>query len=570
MGILSLNTLTHFFKNDDINTIIDKQNKFIAITCNIEKYKCKVKFLDSYRIFPVKLQSLCEIFGYSGKSMEYSNEFRDISLFYNPEVFDKFKEYSIRDSVCLHEALSDAQHEYWVNYRVDITTIVSASSLAFKIFRTKYLKVNIPMPYPEEDAFIRKSYFGGATDIYKATGKNLHYIDVNSLYPYAMLNKIPLDFIRFIKDMSTFSLKDFFGFVKVEVTCPNNLARPVLPHKFRGKTIFPVGTWVGTYFSEELKAVNKLNLGYEFKLISGYEFKGVKLFDKYISAIYKIKQESKGSERFIAKLLLNTLYGVFGRRMESSEVIVINNNDEDKYLHSRFVLSSIPLDEGRTALIIQNNILPETLRELNITFETNIADKWQDVNSNIAIASAVTAYARIHMMPFKLHDSCYYTDTDSVFVDTLEPFKHLLGKELGLFKDELDGLVIQEAEFLGIKQYGYWYIDKTGTRQEQSVFAGVSRNSIPFVDIQRLQAGETLTITGKDRFYKSLVNLEISIENHNMHIVKNNPKTLIDNFYHPMDMNNTNSTSNFENKLLLKLGCNILKNLNKRIKQLSK
>jgi len=40
----------------------------------------------------------------------------------------------------------------------------------------------------------------------------------------------------------------------------------------------------------------------------------------------------------------------------------------------------------------------------------------------------------------------------------------LIGKELGLMKDELDGKVIKEAYFLGIKQYGYYYYDTQGNK----------------------------------------------------------------------------------------------------------
>ena len=36
--------------------------------------------------------------------------------------------------------------------------------------------------------FVRKSYFGGATDYYRGHGYNLKYYDVNSLYPFAMKN----------------------------------------------------------------------------------------------------------------------------------------------------------------------------------------------------------------------------------------------------------------------------------------------------------------------------------------------------------------------------------------------
>jgi hypothetical protein len=122
-------------------------------------------------------------------------------------------------------------------------------------------------------------------------------------------------------------------------------------------------------------------------------------------------------------------------------------------------------------------------------------------------------------------------------VDDLSPFKHLLGPEIGMFKDELDGLVIQEAEFIGVKQYGYWYYDKNANKIEKSVCAGVTRDSLTFNQIKKLQNGEILTVDTEDRFYKSLLNLNIKINKQNMNIVKNNPKKLINNFYYPLTIN---------------------------------
>jgi hypothetical protein len=58
------------------------------------------------------------------------------------------------------------------------------------------------------------------------------------------------------------------------------------------------------------------------------------------------------------------------------------------------------------------------------------------------------------MIPFKLDDSCVYTDTDSIFTTKPLSIKDV-GNEIGLFKDELNGNKIEEAYFLGIKQYGY-------------------------------------------------------------------------------------------------------------------
>ena len=48
----------------------------------------------------------------------------------------------------------------------------------------------------------------------------------------------------------------------------------------------------------------------------------------------------------------------------------------------------------------------------------------------------------------------YYTDTDSIFTDKALP-DHMVGKDIGLMKDELDGGYIREAYFLGIKKYAF-------------------------------------------------------------------------------------------------------------------
>lgn len=85
-------------------------------------------------------------------------------------------------------------------------------------------------------------------------------------------------------------LADFFGFALAEITTTNKLIRPILPYKHKGKTIFPTGTWIGTYFSEELKAV--IPHGYEVKLIRGIEFSKIDLFTDYVKHFYQIKKKN--------------------------------------------------------------------------------------------------------------------------------------------------------------------------------------------------------------------------------------------------------------------------------------
>lgn len=272
---------------ENVKTLIDEQNKFILIEWKIGKNK--IKFLDSYRIFPVSVDELCDIFNVEGKLSKYNPEFNNLSLFDKPDLLNTFKQYAMQDSSCLFNALSKAQEYYLDNFSVDITDIVSLPSLSLKIFRSKFLECDIPILKPSQDTFIRRGYFGGATDYYKCFIKEGRKYDINSLYPDSMLkNPMPYKVIKFHNNLTNIKLDDFFGFALVKVTYHKNMERPMLPYKHEGKTIFPTGTWVGVYFSEELKAMVKL--GYKIKLINGYEFSKIDLFSSYVDYFYKIKK----------------------------------------------------------------------------------------------------------------------------------------------------------------------------------------------------------------------------------------------------------------------------------------
>jgi len=135
-----------------------------------------------------------------------------------------------------------AQNTYFNLFKVDIESIYSTATLALKIFRTKFLDKAIYILPGYIDRFIREGYYGGGTDVYKAYGENIHYYDVNSLYPAAMLNPMPHNLINSnLINLSSRKLDTFFGFIKAQITCPNNIARSVLPYHSNGKTIYPRG-----------------------------------------------------------------------------------------------------------------------------------------------------------------------------------------------------------------------------------------------------------------------------------------------------------------------------------------
>jgi len=170
--------------------------------------------------------------------------------------------------------------------------------------------------------------------------------------------------------MNNIDLNNFFGFFLCEIHCPDNIDNPMLPLRYNNKTIFPRGKWVGTYFSEELKSV--LPLGYKIKLLEGIELSKIDLFTKYVNTFYKIKMTSTGSERWIAKLLINCLYGVFGRKQSLIETINVYNSDIEKYVISNIIKTIIPINNDISTLLLIKNVDSNLIRELNNTCSIEI------------------------------------------------------------------------------------------------------------------------------------------------------------------------------------------------------
>lgn len=121
------------------------------------------------------------------------------------------------------------------------------SSLSMVIFRSKFLTIDIPVLTNKLDEFVRDSYYGGATAYYIKHAVFVYYYDVNSLYPFAMMKDLPLKPLRWVDN--SVKLEDFFGFALVKVYCPVTVKKPILPYRYKNKTIFPTCSWVGVYYS---------------------------------------------------------------------------------------------------------------------------------------------------------------------------------------------------------------------------------------------------------------------------------------------------------------------------------
>jgi DNA polymerase type B, organellar and viral len=516
-----------------VNSIIDDFHKFISI--EIFWKDSKFIFKDSLRIFPVSLQQLCSLFGVEGKSHPYNPLFNKLSLFENNNLLTQFIEYSKQDSISLLKALLKAQNIYVNEHEVDIATIWSTSTLSLKIFRQKFLDIDIPILSNKLDNIIRLSYIGGSTDYFYQYGENLKHYDVNSLYPKAMCNPMPLKFLGEIEGDNV-RLENVFGFAEARISTPHDMEIPLLPLKVENETLHPLGSWIGVYFTEELKTIVKY--GYKVELIKVYSFSKSNIFNNYISFFYNIKKNSVGPLRFIAKMHLNQLYGYFGRRKTLIETRNVHNEDLIKYYGSYTIFSEIKINENITTILMSSNLDYNLINEIKNYTNLNLTSSFRNVKSHVGIASAVTSYARIEMMELKmlllkLGIKLYYTDTDSIFTDKEIP-NYLIGKDLGQLKDELNGKFIKKAYFLGIKKYGYVDSDNN----IHSIFSGIERDSLTWNEIEEIAKGFTIVKTSPIRFYKNFDNLNIIIKNQlKTSIIFNPRKKMFNNKYLPIIIN---------------------------------
>jgi len=236
---------------------------------------------------------------------------------------------------------------------------------------------------------------------------------------------------------------------------------------------------------------------------------------------------------------LNQLYGIFGRKHDLLETRNIYIEDLDEFVSTRLIKSIVPINDEIITLLMHKNIKEDIILKLNSELVVNLTNHYSLVKANVAIASAVTAYARIHMITFKTEASCVYSDTDSVFTSNKLAGK-FIGSELGLMKDELNGLTIKEAYFLGIKKYGYQYLDENNKLVTKSTFSGIEKNSLTFDEIIKLSQGDQLVKEIPLRFYKSFQSLSITIDSTHVTIRRSLDKPLINNLYLPLHLESTN------------------------------
>lgn len=503
--------------------VIMRDGKMIDLKIKAGKYN--LSFRDSYLLLPASLASLSKSFSVESKghfpfkfinqtsipldyigvvpSQSYFNNMDDNQYFEYSKVFNNnwnLKEQSIKyceqDVRSLHQVLTIFNKTIFDLHRLDMLKYPTLSSLAFAIFRSdNKLSNNIAKITGKTYNDIKNSYTGGHVDVYIPRGENVIRHDVNSLYPFVMNNyPMPVGSPTFFQGDIMEINKEAFGFFNVDIIAPHDLQVPLLQTKVRTKnggvrTIAGLGSWTGMYFSEELKKAK--SIGYKIKVLSGYLFEKEYIFTNYVSSLYALKTESDRSSPMytVAKLLLNSLYGRFGMAPVVENHMIIDDEDLDKFSLKFDITDVKDFENGK-------NLISYFEKESTKFIDSDARE--DRLNINVAIASAITAYARTYMYDFKTLAGykLFYSDTDSIDLDKALPDTFLSEKKLGLFKIEKH---FKRVVYLGPKIYG-------GIIEGDKEVVKVKglKETLPFTQLESLvKKGSSLKVK-QDKWYSDI------------------------------------------------------------------
>lgn len=349
-----------------------------------------IHFSDSSAFLPFSLDRICKTFNVEHKKLKWDHS-------KTVRATRKLIAYLKNDCVGLYEAIVKYRHWDLIKKSGAKSTMASQAMQVLRLF----LKEPIPCLTVTDDAFVRSSYFGGRTEVFRPfyTGKSpIRCYDVNSLYPTIMRNN---DFPTWPKRRTYRFYENEMGFYDVTVTVPKMHIPPLGTIADVGgkseKFIFPTGTFRGVWTSEELKYAKSLGVSID-RVHKGILFhSGGPIFREFIDTLYEKRAEAKKKgdsvTDVLTKLLMNSTYGRFGLERIREQIVQDDGQEGIKIEYE--------IEVGADALV---RFGKEKIK-LDQTF------------TNVAIASWVTSLARIHMHKLyrKLGKDLYYTDTDSVF-----------------------------------------------------------------------------------------------------------------------------------------------------------
>ena len=414
-----------------------------------------IEIRDSLKLLPFSVREIGNSFKtkHHKLDMEYKG-FR----FAGCEITDEEKEYIANDVLVVKEALEIMYEQNHNKLTIGACCLSEFKQTCFGEWETLFPSLTDihldreQFGYDTADAYIRKSYRGGWCYIVPQKANQLKYngttADVNSLYPSMMSsesgNKYPIgkpkfwkgNFIPdeaigdnkyfFVRIRTRFYIKEnMLPFIQIKGSLMYNGTEALTTSDYYDKntqkyykyyydrygTMYDTRVTLTLTMTDYKLFIEHYNVS-EFEILDGcYFMSSIGIFDTYIEKYKKIKLESKGALRTLAKLFLNNLYGKMASSTDSSfKVAYIRDDNSIGFLN-----------------------VPENNKSAGY----------------IAVGSAITSYARNFTIRAAQQNyygtdkrGFIYADTDSIHCD--------------LAPEEIKGIKVHDKDFCCWKLEASW------------------------------------------------------------------------------------------------------------------
>jgi hypothetical protein len=406
-GKFDFHYLLRYLPKNDLSVFIIK-NRLVTLKTG------GVEFRDSYALIPVALRE------YAKEEIEIDK----LSKKRREENKDEIIKYLKGDTTFLLEMIEKFRDTYGLGLTIRNRAFNQLKKFGFQIPETNY----------DYDKDLRRFYFGGRCECF-SNGKligDLRVADINSAYPFAMLQKHAWSTSYYQSDkLPCKQIQN--AFIKCEVE-----GRGCFPLRTKEHgLIFPSERAVyhitGWEYCSALKCGSHTKK--DFKILEVLEPYDTISFKPFISHFYslrlKAKKEGNKADSLFAKLFMNSCYGGFAL-------------DPSRYKKYKIVeLGEIPEE-------IENEEWEHTFDNDFAGISVFEAPDPGDKYFNVLTAASITGFVRAMLLEAILSHDVLYCDTDSIIYRGNSSLS--FGDNLGQWKQEATG---KELFLAGKKLYAF-------------------------------------------------------------------------------------------------------------------
>ena len=541
----SLESLVNNLPDDAFN-ILERYYKGEKLSLVKRKGVYPYEYMDSLKRFkenklPPKEAFYSRLTGEGISDEDYERAKKVWKLFGMKTLQDYHDSYNVTDVLLLADVFENFRNVCMENYKLDPAHYFTAPGLAWDAC-LKITDVELELLSDIDMLLmIEKGIRGGVSMISnrhaKANNKYMGesfidtmisiyimYLDANNLYGWAMSKPLPTHGFEWMKvdELETWEL--YPCILEVDLEYPKNLHDlhndyPLAPEQIMVNKVSKLIPNLGdkkkyVLHYENLKQYLKLGLKLTH-IHNGIKFKESPWLEKYISLNTKLRTEAKNEfEKDFFKLMNNA---VFGKTMENIrnrvDIKLVNNKKQAEKLSAKpnfkhwniFSEDLVAIHMKMTKLDFDKPVylgmcILDLSKTLMYDFHYNYIKKKYEDKAKLLLTDTDSL-----MYEIQTEDFCkdIIRDLKDRFDTSGYPFDHPSGipsgfnkKVLGMFKDEVNGDMIEEFVGLRAKLYSYKMFEGEESKKCKGVKKSVVKKSITHEDYKKC------LLTGKEQLRK--------------------------------------------------------------------